>query len=171
MGRRYVGGGVLNNQKRSVFLFLSLSTAHLNRKNIPANNSTWDFDGIIDTMDLDLFLPNGNCSPHTSLSNIFGTQKMGADVDKIFRFPKRCIREKFRLQNLGVVEVFFCLKVLSISHFEDFLEQLLQTIWIGKYEEKNIHISKTVHPRKISFTEFRGSRRVFLLESGVYFSF
>ena len=93
-----------------------------------ANNSSWDFDGIVDTMDPYLFFPDGKFSPHSCLTSIFGTRKMGAGVDKIFIFPKQCIGEKFCLQNLGVAEVFFCLKVLSTFYFDHFFEQLLQTI-------------------------------------------
>ena len=100
----------------------------LRGKNLLWNNSSWDFEGIVDTMDPYLFFPDGNFSPHTYLTNIFGTRKMGAGVDKIFIFPKRSIREKFHLQNLGVAEVFFCLKVLSTFYFDHFFEQLLQTI-------------------------------------------
>ena len=50
-----------------------------------------EFDGIVDTMDPYLFFPDGNFSSHTYLTNIFGTRKMGAGVDKIFIFPKQGI--------------------------------------------------------------------------------
>ena len=81
----------------------------LRGKNLLRNNSSWDFDGIVYTMDPYLLFPDGNFSPHSSLTNIFGTLKMGTGVDKIFIFPKRCIREKFHLQILGVAEVLYCL--------------------------------------------------------------
>ena len=88
-------------------LHIALSPAHFKGKNLLGNDTSWDFDGIVDTMNPYLFFPVGNFSPHTYLTNNFGSQKMGAGVDKIFIFPKRSIREKFRLQNLGVAEVFF----------------------------------------------------------------
>ena len=46
--------------------------------------------------------------------------------EKKFISPISCIREKFRLQKVGVVEVFLYQKVVSIFHFEQFLTLLIE---------------------------------------------
>ena len=46
-----------------------------------------------------------------------------ADEDKKFINPKRCIREKFRLQKVGVTKVFLLVKVVSNFDFGHFLEK------------------------------------------------
>ena len=46
-----------------------------------------------------------------------------ADEDKKFINPKRCIREKFRLQKVGVTKVFLLVKVVSDFDFGHFLEK------------------------------------------------
>ena len=51
------------------------------------------------------------------------TTEEGADEDKKFINPKRCIREKFRLQKVGVTKVFLLVKVVSDFDFGHFLEK------------------------------------------------
>ena len=46
-----------------------------------------------------------------------------ADEDKKFINPKRCIREKFHLQKVGVTKVFLLVKVVSDFDFGHFLEK------------------------------------------------
>ena len=120
-------------------------TAHFKGKNLLWNNSSWDFEGIVDTMDPYLFFPDGNFSPHTYLTNIFGTRKMGAGVDKIFIFPKRSIREKFRLQNLGVAEVFFAWKCCLLFILTTFLNSSckLSQHHLDRYERGKKYLSGT----------------------------
>ena len=116
-------------------LFLVWRTLLILRgKNLLWNNSSWDFEGIVDTMDPYLFFPDGNFSPHTYLTNIFGTQKMGAGVDKIFIFSKRSIREKFPLQNLGVAEVFFAWKCCLLF--------ILTTFWNSSCKLSQHHLDR-----------------------------
>ena len=50
------------------------------------------------------------------------TTEEGAAEDKKFISPKWCNREKFRLQKVGVTEVFFRVKVVSNFDFGHFLE-------------------------------------------------
>ena len=54
------------------------------------------------------------------------TTEEGAVEDKKFISPKRFIREKFRLQKVGVTEVFLLVKVVSDFDFGHFLEKWLQ---------------------------------------------
>ena len=69
---------------------------------------------------------------HISIEAIFfgpflflHTAEEGSVEDKKFISPKRFIGEKFRLQKVGVVEVFLYYKVVSIFHFEQFLTLLI----------------------------------------------
>ena len=56
-----------------------------------------------------------------------------ADEDKKFINPKRCIWEKFRLQKVGVVAVFYTKKVVSDFHFGRF--STLRIEWLGQTSE------------------------------------
>ena len=51
------------------------------------------------------------------------TTEEGAVEDKKFITAKWCIREKFRLQKVGVTEVFLLVKVVSDFDFGHFLEK------------------------------------------------
>ena len=57
---------------------------------------------------------------------LFHTTEEGFVEDKKFISPKRFIREKFRLQKVGVTEVFLWVKVVSDFDFVHFLEKWLQ---------------------------------------------
>ena len=57
---------------------------------------------------------------YKSLTNL--TSEEGSVEDKKFISPKRFIREKFRLQKVGVTEVFLLVKVVSDFDFGHFLE-------------------------------------------------
>ena len=68
------------------------------------------------------------------------TTEKGAVEDKKFISLKRLIREEFRLQKVGVTEVFLWVKVVSDFDFVHFLEKLSQRHWRPNFEEKNFHL-------------------------------
>ena len=71
----------------TIMLHSMTFTANFKGGNLLGNNSTWDFDDIVDTMDPYYFFPHENSSPRTSLTNIFGTRKKGAGINKILISP------------------------------------------------------------------------------------
>ena len=68
------------------------------------------------------------------------TTEEGTVEDKKFITPKRFIREKFRLQKVGVTEVFLWVKVVSDFDFGHFLKKWSQRHLDRNIEEKNFHV-------------------------------
>ena len=97
-------------------------------KNLLGNNSTWDFEGIVDTMNPYWFLPDKKFCSQSSGTRFFCTSNIGAINDNKFIYPTLCIRENFRLQTLGLAEFFFAWKWCPIFIWSSFLNSCFKLL-------------------------------------------
>ena len=101
--------------------FLSLFTVHLNGKNL-STNSSWDFDGVLDTMDPYWFVPDKYFFPRSYLSRwrCDSLQELFKKVVKIksrqhFQAKKTSATPKFCKRNFSRMLRFGNMNILSTS--------------------------------------------------------